>query len=78
MHVQQMSPASRQHVLANWLEMYASANDRNGILRQVTWSFPDFAVRMRNNLHVIGVDGAFERAMKGIFLGSAPVRTRRR
>jgi hypothetical protein len=78
MHAQQMSPASRQHVLVNWLEMYANANDRNGIVRQVASSFPDFAARMRNNLRVIGVDGAFERTMTGIFLGSAPVRTRRR
>ena len=78
MHDQRMSSALRQHVLTNWLEMYANANDKNGIVRQVTSSFPDFGGRMRHNLRVIGVDGAFERTITGIFLGSAPVRTHRR
>jgi hypothetical protein len=33
---------------------------------------------MRGSVRVVGVDGADERTMKGIFLGSAPARIRRR
>ena len=67
-----MSSSSRQHVLANWLEMYDDAGDKNGVVRQCTVSFPTFRDRMRGHLRTIGVDVAFKKTMTDVFLGSRP------
>ena len=80
MHVDQMSPSGKKHILGGWLTMYdgAGTEGKNGIMRQCTTSFPAFSSRMRNNLRVIGVDQAFERSITEAIMGSEPVRRGRR
>jgi hypothetical protein len=82
MEISKMSTPSRQHILANWVELYRrtrhNGDDQNGVVRQCTASFPAFGDRMRTNLRVVGVDRAFERSMTEIVMGSEPVRRGRR
>ena len=80
MHVQEMSPSGKKHILGGWLTMYSGAGTegKNGIVRQCTTSFPAFSSRMRNNLRVIGVDKAFERSITEAIMGTEPVRCGRR
>ena len=72
MEISQKSTSSRQYILANWLEMYDDAGDRNGVMRQCTVSFPTFRDRMRGHLRTTGVDVAFKKTMTDVFLGSQP------
>ena len=76
MEISKMSTSSRQHILANWVELYRrtrhNGDDQNGVVRQCTASFPAFGDRMRTNLRVVGVDKAFERSMTEIVMGSEP------
>ena len=70
MEISKMSTSSRQYIVANWLQMYDDAGDKNGVVRQCTVSFPTFRDRMRGHLRTIGVDGAFKKTMTDVFLGS--------
>jgi hypothetical protein len=80
MHVDQMSPSGKKHILGGWLTMYdgAETEGKNGVVRQCTTSFPAFGDRMRANLRVVGVDQAFERSMTEIVMDSEPLRRGRR
>jgi hypothetical protein len=77
MEISKMSTPSRQHILANWVELYRrtrhNGDDQNGVVRQCTTSFPSFGDRMRTNLQKVGVDKSFELSMKGLFMGDQAI-----
>jgi hypothetical protein len=79
MHVDQMSPSGKKHILGGWLTMYdgAETEGKNGVVRQCTQSFPKFSDRMRTNLRVVGVDKAFEQSITAVIMGTEPLRRAR-
>jgi hypothetical protein len=71
MEISTMSTSSRQHILANWVDMYRrtrhNGDDQNGVVRQCATSFPELPRRMRENLRGHRADAAFEKSMAEIF-----------
>jgi hypothetical protein len=57
---------------ANWLETHDDADERNGVVRQRTGSYPTFRDRMRGYLRTMGVDAALKKTVTDVSLGSAP------